>query len=179
MSLHQFPQLATDRLILSAPGAADQPAMLSFLGSERAQFYGGPMETVAAWHKFSAYVGQWVLRGYGFYAIRLKDSGETIGMAGPHHPEGFAEPEMSWLLTDAAYEGKGYAREACEAVLRDLFETRGWDNVVSYIDTANAASRALALRLGARLDETGAPCPLPGCESFRHFAPGSSPEARA
>lgn len=179
MSLSQFPQLETDRLILRAPGIADQPAMLSFLASDRAGFYGGPMEPVAAWHKFSAYVGQWTLRGFGFYAITLRDDGATIGLAGPHHPEGFPEPEMSWLLTDAAHEGKGYASEACAAVLQDLFGRLGWASVVSYIDTANTASRALALRLGATLD-TGSPSPLPGCDSYRHVPqPGTARKVRA
>lgn len=165
----QSTSLQTERLLLRAPTAADTQAMLDFLGSKRAEFYGGPMTVFAAWHKFAAYVGQWALRGYGLYAIRLKDTGETVGMAGPYHPESFAEPEMSWLLTDARHEGKGYAYEACHAILAELFKRQGWTRLVSFIDTKNAASRALALRLGATLDpETESP--FPGCDSYRHDA---------
>jgi len=162
------PTVETERLVLRAPGAQDTAAMLAFLGTPRARFYGGPMDSAEAWKKYAVYVGQWVLRGYGFFAVSLKDSGETVGMAGPYHPQDFPEPEMSWLLTDARYEGKGYASEACRAVLDHLFRDLGWKNVVSYIDTANTASRALAIRLGARPD-TRAECPLPGCDAFRHY----------
>ncbi len=161
------PTLTTDRLTLRAPDARDMPTMLDFFTSSRANFYGGPMDTNAAWHKFSAYVGQWVLRGYGFFAVTLKDSGDTIGMAGPHHPDHFAEPEMSWLLTDAAHEGKGYASEACRAVLAHLFTDLGWSTCISYIDPANTASRALAKRLGARLDLDHMAA-IEGCDTYRH-----------
>lgn len=162
-----IPRLETERLTLRVPGAADTRAMLDFLGSDRAAFYGGPMGPDDAWHKFSAYVGQWILRGYGMYSVVLKDTGETAGMAGPHHPDHFEEPEMSWLLTDARYEGRGLAAEACTAVLSHLFATLGWKTAVSYIDTANAASRRLAERLGATLDPQS-PAAIPNCDTYRH-----------
>ncbi|MDU8927576.1 GNAT family N-acetyltransferase [Alisedimentitalea sp. MJ-SS2] len=164
-----FPVLTTDRLILRAPGAADTYAMLGFLASDHAKFYGGPMNADAAWHKFSAYVGQWTLRGYGFFAITLRDSGNTIGMAGPHHPDHFPEPEMSWLLTSDEHESKGYASEACRAVLSHLFTDLGWTTCVSYVDRANTASRILAERLGATLD-TDSPALISGCDTYRHTA---------
>ena len=167
-----IPSLETERLILRLPSEDDTQAMLSFLRSDRAEFYGGPMSAYDAWHKYAAYVGQWILRGYGMYSAVLRDTGETVGMAGPFHPDHFEEPEMSWLLVDARFEGKGLAAEACRAVLAHLFETSGWTNVVSYIDLANAPSRALALRLGATLDlekET----PVANCESYRHFPAGA------
>lgn len=90
-----------------------------------------------------------------------------VGMAGPYHPVDFPEPEMSWLLTDPAHEGKGYATKACRAVLTYLFATLGWKNVVSYIDADNLASRTLALRLGATVDPN-AISPIPNCDGYRH-----------
>ncbi|WP_172292267.1 GNAT family N-acetyltransferase [Pseudoruegeria sp. HB172150] len=164
------PVLQTERLTLRRPGASDEKAMLGFLMSPRAEFYGGPMDLANAWRKFATYVGQWDLRGYGMFAVVLTDTGETIGMAGPFHPGEFDEPEMSWLLSDAAHEGKGYAREASAAVLHHLFHDLGWQGVISYIDPANAPSLALAERLGARRDPS-AVSPLPGCDTYRHMAP--------
>jgi RimJ/RimL family protein N-acetyltransferase len=161
------PVLRTERLILRRPGPEDVPAMLRFFASDRARFYDGPMDEGAGWRRFAAYVGQWTLRGYGLFAMVERRIGETIGLAGPFHPQEFAEPEMSWLLADAAHEGRGYAREGCAAVLAHLFETHRWPSVVSYIDRGNAPSRALAERLGARLDPDAA-VPLPNCEAYRH-----------
>ncbi len=165
----ETPVLETDRLRLRAPDRRDEPALLAFFGSERARFYGGPLSENDAWHKFAAYVGQWRLRGYGFFAITDRETGATLGLAGPHHPAHFAEPEMSWLLSDDRYEGKGLAKEACAAVLIHLFRDHRWTDVVSYIDPDNTASRVLAERLGARPDPD-TPVPMPGCDAFRHFA---------
>ena len=179
MTLHMtIPQLETERLILRVPTNGDTGAMLAFLRSERAEFYGGPMSAYDAWHKFSAYAGQWVLRGYGMYSFVLKDTGQTAGMAGPFHPDHFHEPEMSWLLTSAEFEGRGLAAEACQAVLAHLFGTLGWSSVVSYIDVANTASRKLAERLGAS-HEADAPEVVPNCQSFRHVPQANTAEAPA
>lgn len=172
LPLH-IPQLETDRLIIRAPGAPDTGAMMSFLGSEHGKFYGGPLDATQAWEKFSAYVGQWVLRGYGMYCVVLKATGETVGMAGPYHPDNFPEPEMSWLLTDARFEGHGYAVEACRAVLNHVFAAFGWKSVVSFIDVGNTPSRKLALRLGAQLDPK-TPAAFPNCETYRHFPQGDA-----
>ncbi|MEM8555790.1 MAG: GNAT family N-acetyltransferase [Pseudomonadota bacterium] len=169
------PVLHTERLVLSAPGPEDMDAMVQFFSEDRAQFYGGPLGPGPAWRRFSEYAGQWAFRGYGFFAVRLKDGGATIGLAGPYHPGDFPEPEMAWLLTSEAYEGKGYAREASTAVLAHLFSDLKWRSVVSYIDPDNHASRALALKLGAEPDRDSPPPPaaLPGVQAFRHW-PGAN-----
>ena len=163
------PLLETDRLRLCPPGPADLDAMMAFLGDERSRFYGGPFAEGPAWEKFATYVGQWVLRGYGMFAVRLKDSGETVGMAGPYHPAPFPEPEMCWLLTADKHDGKGYASAASRAVLRRLFADLGWTTCVSYIDPANAPSQALARRLGA-LPDPAAPAGIASCKTWRHRA---------
>ena len=161
------PVLTTERLTLRRPDARDAAAMIGFFADERSRFYAGPKNECDAWRDLAARVGHWELRGYGMFAIVERASGETVGLAGPWHPAGFAEPEMSWLLTDARHEGKGYAAEACQAVLAHVFAAHGWASLPSYIDTENAASRALALRLGARPDPAS-PSPLPGCDTYRH-----------
>lgn len=165
-SLHKG-GLDTARLILRVPNASDVDAMVAFFGSDHARFYSGPMSVGDAWRKFAGYVGQWTLSGYGMFSIEHRDTGATIGMAGPFHPADFPEPEMSWLLTEPKYEGQGFASEACTAILTHLFDDLGWSQVVSYIDPDNHASRALALRLGA-VEDPAAVVPLPGCVAYRH-----------
>lgn len=163
-----IPTLETDRLILRAPGADDEAAILDFLRSDRAEFYGGPMDLGTAWGKLASYAGQWMLRGYGMFAVVEKASGHTVGMAGPYHPAHFPEPEMSWLVTSAQHEGKGLAREACQAVLHHLFADLNWPYVVSYIDRDNTRSRALADRLGAQV-APDLPAPINNCDTYRHL----------
>jgi len=166
MMLANAPELSSDRLILRVPGAADETAILDFLRSDRAAFYGGPMDLGTAWSKFAAYTGQWLLRGYGMFAAVLKSTGGTVGLVGPYHPTHFPQAEMSWLVT-ADNEGQGLAREACKTVLMHLFHDLKWNHVVSYIDRDNARSRVLAQRLGAQI----APeliAPISNCDTFRH-----------
>lgn len=163
-----IPTLETDRLILRGPSGDDINPMLGFFGSDHAAFYGGPMDQENAWRKLAAYAGQWALRGYGWFSTYRKSDMAMVGMAGPHHPVGFPEPEMSWLLISPDFEGLGLAREASEAVLHHLFADLGWNSVVSYVDPKNTPSRQLAERLGATLD-TDAVSPLEGCQVFRHL----------
>lgn len=163
-----IPTLETDRLILRGPTPDDVAPMLAFFASERSQFYAGPLDTEQGWRRLASYAGQWAFRPYGWFSIYRKSDMAMVGMAGPHHPEGLPEPEMSWLVVRETFEGQGYAREASEAVLRHLFTDLGWTTVVSYIDPANAPSRALAERLGAALDDT-AVSPLAGCDVYRHL----------
>lgn len=167
------PILITERLTLRVPNGDDTEAMLKFFQQDRSRFYGGPKDKGTAWRDFAARTGQWQLLGYGMFAIVLMETGETIGLTGPVHPGDFPEPEMSWLLTEDRFEGKGYAREACEVVLAHLFTDLGWPSVVSYIDRANAASRALALRLGATLDPAS-PAPIGNCDTYRHWPKGAT-----
>lgn len=162
------PLLTTDRLTLRRPDSRDETAMARFFSDTRSRFYGGPKDAEQAWRDLAARIGHWELRGYGMFAMVERASGETIGLAGPWHPAGLPEPEMSWLVTEARHEGRGYATEAARAVLDHLFAAQGWTSLPSYIDRGNAASRALAVRLGARPDPTS-PSPIPNCETWRHL----------
>ena len=163
------PVLQTERLTLRAPQLADFPAFAAFLTSPRAAHVGGPVTHERAWRAFGHLVGHWVLRGYGLFFLTLKASDHVIGMAGPWFPESWPEQEVGWSLFTAEAEGKGYAAEAASAALAHAFGPMGWKTAVSYIDPANAASIALAERLGAALDPTAAtPDPADPTLVYRH-----------
>ena len=145
--------------------------MVAFFQSDFARFWGGPFGVVDGWARFASLVGQWPLKGYGMMTITDRTTGETLGMAGPYHPAGFAEPEMSWFLCDPGFGGKGYAREACVAQIAHEFATRRWPSLVSFVHEENFSSLALAQRLGAVLDPA-TKANLPRCVTYRH-APGA------
>ena len=166
------PILQTERLTLRAPDHRDEAAMMEFFQSDFGVYWGGPFGGVEAWNRFSAIVGQWTLRGYGLMSIVLRETEETIGIAGPYHPTGFAEPEMSWLLCNPSLGGKGYAREACEAQIAHEFAIRTWPTMVSFIHVENAPSIALAKRLGAAFD-ADTKANLPNCITYRHWPEGA------
>ncbi len=66
--------------------------------------------------------------------------------------DGFArEPKRTAMLSysvDAEYEGKGYAREACAAMIAYAFESLDLEGLSATYDVTNARSGALLARLG-------------------------------
>ena len=143
----RVPVLRTERLTLRAPTLADWPAYRDFYASDRAAILGGPRETWAAWTLFASDLGHWHLHGFGWWTI--DDGAGPAGICGVHHPPNHAEAELGWSLWDRAL-GRGYATEAAAAA-RDWWRGRAPGGaLVSYIDAGNAASQAVARRLGAR-----------------------------
>jgi len=157
-------QLETERLILRPPTVADVPAMAAYSDSPRAVYTGGSQGPVRAWLQSASTLGHWHIRGFGLWAVTLRESGEMIGLVGPFYPDGWPETEVGWLLFDG-YEGRGYAFEAAQAAITDARERLGWSTVVHYIAPENARSIALAERLGATHDPN-AQCPFPDTPSL-------------
>lgn len=143
--------LTTQRLVLRAPAARDEAAVVGFYMSERSQYAGGYVPRFSAWRNFAATLGHWQIRGYGLWAVTRAGDDTIIGLVGPFYPDGWPETELGWLMFDGA-EGQGFAYEAACAALSDARETLGWSEIVHYIAPENTRSIALAERLGASLD---------------------------
>ena len=175
--LAQTPVLETDRLHLRAFAPADTAACTAFLTDARSRYVGGPYTAAGAWNACAGYIGHWALRGFGLFSICLKGSDRAIGDCALLHPGGYVEPELGWTIWSSTDEGRGYAREAAQAVRAHAYDDLGWSTLVSYIDPDNARSIALAQRLGCRLD-ADAPLPdLPDWEGtlvYRHPGPEAS-----
>lgn len=146
-----IPTLETERLILRAPCEADLDAETAFYASDRAIHVGGPLPREQVWRMLAAFLGHWVMRGYGFWGITDKASGEYLGRTGLWFPEGWPEREIGWSLMEGA-EGRGVALEAATAAREYAYSTLGWDSAISLIAPGNSRSVALAERLGARFD---------------------------
>ncbi|WP_329231686.1 MULTISPECIES: GNAT family N-acetyltransferase [unclassified Streptomyces] len=87
----------------------------------------------------------------------LDDAGEVLGFTGaqpwPHESFGpVGEIEIGWRLGRAAW-GHGYATSAARATLERV-RALGVREVVAMINTRNARSVAVAVRLGMRQAET-------------------------
>ena len=63
-------------------------------------------------------------------------------------PEGWPGHEVAWILAREAW-GKGYATEAATAAMDWAVDTLGWSDIIHVIDPANAASIAVATKLGS------------------------------
>lgn len=170
----ETPVLETDRLTLRAFAPQDVPAGVAYLMDPRTVHMGGPYSEAEAWDQCAGLIGHWAIHGFGLFVICRNGKDQAVGDCGLLKPGGYPEIELGWGIWTSALEGKGYVREAAEAVRAHAYGAMGLDTLVSYIDPANARSIALAERLGCKLDKD-APIPdLPDWEGtlvYRHPAP--------
>jgi RimJ/RimL family protein N-acetyltransferase len=143
--------IETERLVLRTFRESDTDAYAEMVGdAEVMRFLGGKvMSRQEAWRNMAMVLGHWGLRGYGFWAVEERESGEMIGRVGCWRPEGWPALEVGWTLR-RAYWGRGYATEAARASLEHAFDALGETHVVSLIDPNNSASIRVAERLGER-----------------------------
>ena len=163
------PTLTTERLTLRPMRADDFDAYAAMMASPRSAFMGGPCDTRAAWGMFCHDVACWTLYGHGALMLDRRDTGETVGQVGLNAGPLYPEVELGWTLYDG-HEGKGFATEGA-AVLRDwVWGALQLDTLVSYAHPDNAASHAVARRLGA-VEDPQAPRQDPEDAVFRHARP--------
>ncbi|WP_417669022.1 GNAT family N-acetyltransferase [Roseibium sp.] len=161
-----IPKLETERLILRPQVYGDWPAYRDLMVSNRAVGMGGPHTEPFAWGMFCHDLVQWQLFGVGALMLDDKASGRCVGQVGINSGPLFPEHELGWFVYGEA-EGKGYAYEAASALKTWALNERNLPSLVSYIDDHNVRSRALAERLGARVD-TKSVAPDPTDLVYRH-----------
>ncbi|MEM7295745.1 MAG: GNAT family N-acetyltransferase [Pseudomonadota bacterium] len=144
-------EITTERLQLRLLAAADLDSYLAYYTGPRTDGVGGPKPKHVVIERFFAMAGQWVIRGFGRYAIALK--GRAIGHAGVLHIDEVYAPEITWTIWDAAETGKGYATEAARAALGGYLAVR--PRVLAHIESFNAASIRVAEKIGMRHDMDG------------------------
>ena len=90
-------------------------------------------------------------RGWGFWAVETKETGQFIGFVGLNIPTAelpFSPcVEIGWRLA-SLFWGKGFATEAASAALRIGFEVIRLPEIVSFTALSNIRSQAVMERLG-------------------------------
>jgi ribosomal-protein-alanine N-acetyltransferase len=151
-----IPVIETERLRLSALSERhfeQYSAMLADPTSTRFVGDGQPLDRMNAWRSMAMLIGHWALRGYGMWAVELKDSGEFIGRIGLMNPEGWPDLEVGWMLRPE-FRHKGYATEGAQASLDFAFQHLGAERAISLIRAENSESERVARRLGGRQSTT-------------------------
>lgn len=147
-----IPQLETERLRLTALGDRHFEAYASMLADANSTRFvgdGQPLDRMNAWRSMAMLLGHWALRGYGMWALERRDSGEFVGRVGLHHPEGWPDLELGWMLLPE-HRRHGYATEAGRAALDFAFSNVKASRAISLIRVGNSASERVARRLGGR-----------------------------
>lgn len=93
-------------------------------------------------------------RGWGLWAVELKQTEQFIGLVGLHIPSAelpFSPcVEISWRIAKDFWN-KGYATEAAKCVLQFGFEQLELDEIVAFTTLVNLPSQAVMKKLGMRL----------------------------
>jgi RimJ/RimL family protein N-acetyltransferase len=145
--------IETERLNLRMFRESDTDAYAEMVGDEEVmRFLGGKtMSRQEAWRNMAMVLGHWHLRGYGFWAVEERASGEMVGRVGCWRPEGWPGLEVGWALR-RGFWGRGYATEAARASLEHAFDALGQTHMISLIAPENVNSIRVAERLGERPD---------------------------
>lgn len=98
------------------------------------------------------YVREYIDKIYGFYdfgvwTVTEKATGQVIGRAGFSYREGFADPEIGFVI-GMPWQHRGIAFEICKAILAYGKEQLEFQLVNALVNSENAASLRLCRRLG-------------------------------
>ena len=153
--LQSAPTLATERLLLRPWRKDDFRPYHAILSHPEVHKHFGPnpMNAEEAWRRLTSFVGGWQLLGFGMWAVEEKASGKLAGIVGLFNawrdlePQFGEEPEMGWIMA-AETHGKGFASEACEAVVNWAEANLAATPIWAIIAPANEPSLKLAAKLG-------------------------------
>jgi ribosomal-protein-alanine N-acetyltransferase len=149
--------IETKRLILrpfTSADAADNYRIYS--DPETMEYMGqGPDSVEAEREQIERHITDYYeKRGFGFWAVGLKENNRLIGRCGLLYQqvEDRFEIEVSYLL-DRNFWGRGLATEAAREVVRVGFERYEFSRIIALIMPENRASIGVAEKIGMRYEQ--------------------------
>ncbi|MER7705040.1 GNAT family N-acetyltransferase [Kitasatospora sp. NPDC097605] len=148
-------ELHTDRLLLRRWRDADlDPWAAMNADPEVREHLGDVLTRAESYVSVARYEADFVRRGYGWWAVEVRATGEFIGFAGLDDIDDglpFTGVEIGWRLARSAW-GHGYATEAARAVLAFGFDTLALPEILAVTTARNLRSQAVMRRLGMTTD---------------------------
>ena len=137
--------LSTKRCVLASLIEEDYGAVMELYRNPKVrQYLGGAISAEQVQERFAAVQ---IHSEYLALSIHIRESREFAGLItiAPHHDG--EDTEISFQLLPNFW-GKGYATEACSAVLGHAFTALGMNWIVAETQAVNDQARALLARLG-------------------------------
>ncbi len=144
--------IETDRLLLRRWRKSDREPFAAMNADHRVMaFFPKPLSTEASNAFVSRIRQHFDERGFGLWAVEIKDVAPFIGFIGlatPRFNSHFTPcVEIGWRLA-ARYWGRGYATEGALSALDFAFSSLRMDEVVSMTATGNQRSQRVMRRIG-------------------------------
>ena len=146
----------TERLTLRELCERDFDALYKVLGdTDSMRYYPYVFDETRVRSWISRNIDRYREFGFGLWAVCLKDSGELIGDCGLTMQDinGHTKPEIGYHIRKDM-QRNGYGKEAACAVRDWTFENTGFDQVYSYMPSANIPSQKTAISYGCTHAET-------------------------
>ena len=145
-------QLKTDRLILRQWKKSDYSSFAEMTANPKVmRFFPAVLSKEKSdqmAHKIESLITE---RGWGFWAVELRNTSEFIGFVGLHYQDqdipNAPFVEIGWRLS-SKYWGVGYAPEAAKEALRFAFEELNETAVYAFTTLENIPSRSVMSKLG-------------------------------
>ncbi|MER7778595.1 GNAT family N-acetyltransferase [Streptomyces sp. NPDC096191] len=151
-------ELRTDRLVLRRWRDSDlAPWAAMNADPEVREHLGEPLTREQSDASVAGFRADFERRGYGWWAVEVRTTGEFIGFAGLDEVEDglpFTGVEIGWRLARSAW-GRGYAGEAARAVLAHGFEVLELPEILAVTTATNVRSQAVMRRIGMTRDAAG------------------------
>jgi ribosomal-protein-alanine N-acetyltransferase len=142
---------ATERLELREAELSDGPFIFELMNSPGwLQFIGDRgINTLVDAENYiqKSLIDNYKKLGFGLYLLRLKNEGAPVGICGFVQRDYLVSPDLGFAVLPA-YEGKGYAYEACQALLMSGMSESKPATVYAITTLANERSENLLIRLG-------------------------------
>ena len=147
--------IASDRLVLRVPEAADLGWQIAQLNSPAVMRHlGGPRTAAAITAGFASNRAALIRGDLGFWTVTLRETGEPIGKCGLSPIDTSAAPaeirgsaQVGWTLAEPFW-ARGYASEAARAVMAHGFTALDLPVIWSQTSDSNQASTRVMARLG-------------------------------
>lgn len=151
-----IPTLMTDRLILRPWREEDRTEFARMNADPRVmEFFPARLTRSESDAMLDRVTAHWEKRGFGWWALELRETGAFLGFTGLLVPSFTAHftpcVETGWRLL-AEHWGQGYATEAARASLNHGFNRQGLQEIVSFTAATNLRSRRVMERLGMTRD---------------------------
>lgn len=148
-------ELRTDRLLLRRWRDSDlEPWAAMNADPEVREHLGEVLTREQSDASVAGFLADFERRGYGWWAVEVRATGEFIGFAGLDEVEDdtpLTGVEIGWRLARPAW-GQGYATEAASAVLAYGFDALELPEILAVTTATNLRSQAVMRRIGMTRD---------------------------
>ncbi len=153
----------TTRLVARRVTADDEPFVCDVFSDARvAANLGGPRDAERVRRDVQRWSAHWSDHGFGLWILRDSGTAEPVGWTMLHVTDTGGTPgvEVGWTIV-APWWRKGLASEAGAEAVRIGFDALGLDEIVSFTQPHNVASRGVMEKIGFVYDCDVAHADLP------------------